>query len=237
MEESKKMILIIEDEVKIVETIQAYLTQNGYDSLAAYDGEEGLRLFHRTNPDLVLLDLMLPKRTGEEVCSEIRRASRVPIIMVTAKIDELQKITGFNIGADDYITKPFSPRELIVRINSLLRRSDSGVYPLFSILDWNNHDLEIDLNAHTVRKAGEIINLTPKEFKLLCALTKYPNKIFTREELITIAMGEEYDGYDRTIDSHIKNIRSKIEDDSAHPIYIQTVRGVGYTFDGKKYEK
>ena len=150
--------------------------------------------------------------------------------MLTAKIDEDDKINGFNIGADDYVTKPFSPRELMARINSLLRRSDEGAVPLFDKMSWNNNDLFVDLNSYTVKKSGEIVNLTPNEFKLLCAMIKYPKKIFTREELIEVAFGANYDGFDRTIDSHIKNLRSKIEDDTANPSYIVTVRGIGYKF-------
>lgn len=234
MIESKKKVLIVDDEPKIVEVVEAYLKNSGYDPIAAYDGEKALSLFHKMNPDLVVLDLMLPKISGEEVCKAIRRTSRVPIIMLTAKIDEEEKINGLNIGADDYVTKPFSTRELIARINSLFRRADEGVSPLFHSMSWNNNDLEIDLNSYTVKKSGEIVNLTPNELKLLCAMVKYPKKTFTREELIEIALGVDYEGYERTIDSHIKNLRSKIEDDSANPNYIITVRGIGYKFGENK---
>lgn len=234
MNEIKKKILVVDDEPKIVEVVAAYLQNSGYDPIVAYDGENALSLFNKMYPDLVILDLMLPKMTGEEVCKAIRRTSRVPIIMLTAKIDEDEKINGLNIGADDYVTKPFSTRELIARINSLFRRSDEGVSPLFHIMSWNDKDLEIDLNSYTVKKSGEVVNLTPNELKILCALVKYPNKTFTREELIEIALGIDYDGFERTIDSHIKNLRSKIEDDSANPNYIITVRGIGYKFGEKK---
>jgi DNA-binding response OmpR family regulator len=189
-------------------------------------------LFQKINPDLVILDLMLPKLSGEEVCKTFRRISRVPIIMLTAKVEENDKINGFHIGADDYVVKPFSPRELMARVNSIFRRIDSGTSPLYNTMSWNHNDLEINLNTYTVKKAGEVINLTPNEFKLLCTLTKYPNKTFTREELIDVAFGVEFDGFERTIDSHIKNLRSKIEDDTANPYYILTVRGIGYKFGG-----
>ena len=234
MNESKKKLLVVDDEPKIIEALVAYLENSGYDTIVAYDGNQALSLFEKMKPDLVILDLMLPKISGEEVCKAIRRTSRVPIIMLTAKIDEAEKINGLNIGADDYVTKPFSPRELIARINSLFRRSDEGISPLFNSMSWNDFDLEVDLNSHTVKKAGNAVNLTPNEFKLLCAMIKYPKKTFTREELIKIAFGIEYDGYERTIDSHIKNLRSKIEDDTTNPNYIVTVRGVGYKFGDYK---
>ncbi|MFA9377150.1 MAG: response regulator [Lachnotalea sp.] len=230
MNETKKTVLVVDDEVKIVEAVVAYLENSGYLTLVAYDGEKALSIFNSKNPDLVILDLMLPKRSGEEVCKSIRRVSRVPIIMLTAKIEEEQKINGLNIGADDYVVKPFSPRELIARVNSLFRRADTGMAPLFHKMSWNNDDLQVDMNEYTVKKAGEVVSLTPNEFKILCSLIKYPKKIFTREELIEIALGVEYDGFERTIDSHIKNLRSKIEDDTANPNYIITVRGVGYRF-------
>ena len=230
MNDKKKKVLIVDDEPKIVEAVAAYLENSGYTAITAYDGEKALLLMEKMAPDLVVLDLMLPKISGEEVCKAIRKKSRIPIIMLTAKIDEDDKITGFNIGADDYVTKPFSPRELMARINSLLRRADEGGAPLFDKMSWNNNDLEVDLNSYTVRKSGIIVNLTPNEFKLLCAMIKYPKKTFTREELIEVAFGLNYDGFDRTIDSHIKNLRSKIEDDTTNPSYIVTVRGVGYKF-------
>ena len=234
MKEIRKKVLVVDDEIKIVEAVVAYLENSGYQTIVAYDGEKAISLFEKTNPDLVVLDLMLPKISGEEVCKTIRRTSRVPIIMLTAKIDEDDKINGLNIGADDYISKPFSPRELIARVNSLFRRSDEGSSPLFHTMSWNNNDLEVDLNSYTVKKSGNVVNLTPNEFKLLCTMIKYPQKTFTREELIEIAFGVAYDGFERTIDSHIKNLRSKIEDDTANPIYILTVRGVGYKFGDNK---
>lgn len=230
MNDWKKKILVVDDETKIVEAVVAYLESSGYNTIAAYDGDKAIELFEKENPDLVILDLMLPKFSGEEVCRTIRRNSRIPIIMLTAKIDEDEKINGLNIGADDYVTKPFSPRELVARVNSLFRRSDEGITPLFHKMSWNDNDLEVDLNSYVVKKSGETLNLTPNEFKLLCAMIKYPKKTFTREELIEIAFGVNYDGFERTIDSHIKNLRRKIEDDTANPKYIITVRGIGYKF-------
>lgn len=234
MSETNKKILIVDDEPKIVEVVKAYLEKSGFKVFEAYDGRQALKLFEKKYPDMVILDLMLPEMSGEEVCKSIRRISRVPIIMLTAKIDEDEKINGLNIGADDYVTKPFSNKELIARINSLFRRSDEGFSPLFHIMSWNDGDLEINMNSMTVKKSGVALNLTPNEFKILCTLMKYPQKTFTREELIEIALGMDYDGFERTVDSHIKNLRSKIEDNTANPTYIITVRGMGYKFGDKR---
>jgi DNA-binding response OmpR family regulator len=225
-------ILIVDDEPKIVEAVEAYLKKDGYKTLVAYDGKQALSLFENESPDMILLDLMFPHISGEEVCTIIRKQSRIPIIMLTAKTREDNKIDGLNMGADDYITKPFSPRELVARVNTLFRRCIDSVSPLFNILILNNGDLEINFDSHTAKRCGEEINITPNEFKLLGILAKYPNKTFTREELIELAFSMDFEGYDRTIDSHIKNLRSKIETDSTNPVYILTVRGVGYKFGG-----
>ncbi len=233
MKSEYNKILVVDDEIKIVEAVKAYLENSGYTVFTAYDGAEAVNQFERINPDLVVLDLMLPKISGEEVCKRIRKQSRIPIIMLTAKVHEDDKINGFNIGADDFMTKPFSPRELVVRIGSLLRRCSDGISPLFNFMSWNNGDLEINFNDFIIKKKGQDINLTPTEFKILAAMIKYPKKIFTREELIEIALGLDYEGFDRTVDSHIKNLRSKIEADSSNPIYIITIRGIGYKFGGE----
>lgn len=233
MKDECSKILIVDDEIKIVEAVRAYLENSGYNVSTSYDGEEALSKFEKENPDLVVLDLMLPKISGEEVCRKIRKQSRIPIIMLTAKVQEDDKINGFNIGADDYVTKPFSPRELVVRVKTLLRRCSDGISPLFNIMNWNNGNLEIDFTNMTTKKNGIKISLTQTEFKILSSLIKYPKKVFTREEIIELALGIDFDGFDRTIDSHIKNLRSKIEDDSSNPVYILTVRGLGYKFGGE----
>ncbi len=232
----KYTILIVEDERKIAEAIEAYLKKNEYNTLVAEDGRQALLLFDKENPDMVILDLMLPYVTGEEICKTIRRQSRIPIIMLTAKASEENKIYGLNMGADDYITKPFSPRELVARVNSLFRRCSDGISPFYKKMRWNGGALEADFDAHTVNKQGFPVNLTQSEFKLFSAMAKRPNKTFTRDELIELALGMDFDGYDRTIDSHIKNLRSKIETDTANPEYILTVRGVGYKFGGNLCE-
>lgn len=229
---TSKKILIVDDEPMLVEAIGAYLENSGYQVYTAGDGREALERFHSVRPDLVLLDLMLPFCSGEEVCQLIRKESRVPIIMLTAKVHEDDKIDGFNNGADDYMTKPFSPRELVARVNSLFRRCSDDAAPLFSMMSWNEGDLEVNFESYCVKKKNIQVSLTPNEFKLFSALVKYPQKTFTRDELIEIAFGRDFDGYDRTIDSHIKNLRSKIETDSTAPQYILTVRGVGYKFGG-----
>ncbi len=223
-------ILIVDDEPKIAEAVDAYLKNSGYLTVIAHDGQSALEKFRDYQPDMVILDLMLPYISGEEICRIIRRESRIPIIMLSAKAYEDDKINGLNIGADDYMTKPFSPRELVARVNSLFRRCADGISPLFNVVKLNDGDLEINFDSHEVKKNGETVSLTPNEYKLLTAMAKYPLKTFTREELIEIAIGIDYDGYDRTIDSHIKNLRSKIETDSTYPEYILTVRGVGYKF-------
>lgn len=233
MEKSPK-VLIIEDEPKIAEVIEAYLKKNNFDTLIAIDGEQGIKMFEDFKPQLIILDLMLPIVSGEEVCSYIRKRSRVPIIMLTAKSSEDDKIQGLHLGSDDYITKPFSPRELIARVNTILRRCSEEPQPLFDFMSWNQGDLEVDFAGHIVKKSGTIIHLTPNEFKILSILSKYPNKTFTRDDLIEVAFGMDFEGFDRTIDSHIKNLRAKIETDSSNPIYILTVRGVGYKFGGIK---
>lgn len=225
-----KTILVIDDEPKIVEAVEAYLNNSGYVTHAAYDGKTGVEKFKSVNPDMVLLDLMLPEISGEEICRMIRRTSRVPIIMLTAKAREEDTVNGLNIGADDYMTKPFSPRELVARVNSLFRRCGDGISPLFSHMVWDDGDLEVNFDAHTVKKQGVPVSLTPNEFRLFAALAKYPQKTFTREELIKIAFGQDFEGNDRAIDSHIKNLRAKIETNSAEPRYVVTVWGVGYRF-------
>ena len=229
---SRQTVLIVDDEKGIVEVVRDYLLNAGFHVLEAYNGRDALALFDQMAPDLVVLDLMLPDITGEEVCRVIRRKSRVPIIMLTAKVAEADLLKGFNLGADDYVTKPFSPRQLLARVQAILRRVSDEAYTLSDQLSFNHGDLVIDSLRHEVRKAGETVALTPIEFKILASMGKYPTKVFTREELISLALEDDYQGNDRVIDSHIKNIRQKIEDDTRDPRYIQTVHGVGYKFGG-----
>lgn len=230
--ELRKKILVVDDEIKIVEIVQAYLEKNGYSVVTAFNGKDALKVFEKEHPALVVLDLMLPDLSGEEVCKTLRKQSRVPIIMLTAKVSESEVINGLNIGADGYILKPFSPNELVARVIALLRRSENDILPLSNIFSFNNDDLIIDVLKHEVKKCGEIVSLTPTEYKILLTLVKYSSKLFTREEIITIVLNEYYNGYDRTIDTHIKNLRQKVETDPKNPQYIVTVHGVGYRFGG-----
>lgn len=182
---------------KILDAIEAYLNHNDFETFTATDGEQALVLFEKTKPDLIILDLMIPKISGEQICQQIRKISTIPIIMLTAKSSEDDKVTGFALGADDYITKPFCLRELLARINSLFRRYIENTTPLFSTMSCNNADLEINFETHTVQKNSQEINLTPNEFKLLSLLIKAPHKTFTREKLIDIAFGIDFDGFAR----------------------------------------
>jgi len=228
-----KKILIVDDEMKIVEVVKSYLENSGYSVYEAYNGKEALDKFEKENPALVILDLMLPDITGEEICKALRKKSRVPIIMLTAKVEEEDVLKGLNIGADDYVTKPFSPRQLAARVEAVLRRASDALVPLSSLISFNNGEPVIDTLKYEVKRYGKKINLTPNEYKLLLAMVKYPDKVFTREELISIALGENFNGYDRTIDTHIKNIRQKIESDPKNPKYILTIHGIGYRFGGE----
>ncbi|MGE5632579.1 MAG: winged helix-turn-helix domain-containing protein, partial [Caulobacteraceae bacterium] len=199
----------------------------------AYTGNEAMALFEKVNPNLIVLDLMLPDISGEDICRNIRKKSRVPVIMLTAKVEEENILEGLGIGADDYVTKPFSPRQLVARVVALLRRSGDEIMPMSNILSYNDGELVIDSLKHEVKKCGQVVNLTPNEFKILMTLVKYPQKAFTREELVYMVLGEDYEGYDRTIDTHIKNLRQKIEPDAKEPKYVLTVYGIGYKFGGE----
>ncbi len=229
--DNKFKILVVDDEKKISDVVSAYLIKEGYEVITAKDGEEALSFFYDNKIHLIILDLMLPKISGEKVCSTIRAKSSVPIIMLTAKINEDNKIEGLSIGADDYIIKPFSNRELVMRVKALLRRTYRDNYPLAEILIINNGDLEIDIEKKEVKKKGNLISLTTNEFKVLIALLTNPGQILSREQLVIKAFGIDYDGFDRTVDTHIKNIRHKIEDDPKSPKYIISVYGMGYKFN------
>ncbi|MDR1826787.1 MAG: response regulator transcription factor [Methylobacteriaceae bacterium] len=228
-----KTILVVDDELKILEVVVSYLTSKGFTVQAAVNGRKALEMFHREPPALVILDLMLPDISGEEVCREIRKTSRVPVIMLTAKVAESDIVDGLSLGADDYVTKPFSLKELSARVEAVLRRSARDLAPLAARYSWRDGDLTISFDKNEVKKKGAAAALTPAEFRLLSALVRYPGKTFTREELIETALGDDFDGYDRAVDSHIKNLRQKIEDDPRNPRYVLTVHGVGYKFGGE----
>jgi len=232
MDSNLKNVLVVDDEVKIIEVVKSFLESKGFNVFFAENGKRALSIFESENISLIVLDLMLPDMNGEEICMRIRKKSRVPIIMLTAKVEESDMLKGLNIGADDYITKPFSLKALHARIEAVLRRSGDDLVPLYNKTSFNGGDLEVDFESHTIKKNQEELNLTPNEFKILGALIKYPNKVFTREDLIKVALGDEFEGYDRAVDSHIKNLRQKIESDPKNPIYVLTIYGVGYKFGG-----
>ena len=225
-------ILIIEDEQGISKIIKSYLQKEGYNVFQAFDGKEGLDYFENEQIDLILLDLMIPKISGEDLIKEIRNKSNVPVIMVTAKVSEENIINGLKLGADDYVTKPFSPKELMQRIKTVLRRIEKYNIPRADIIKTTDGRLEMDLEYNRFFKDGEEIFLTKNEFQIIKTLFSNPNKIFTREEIIEITFGFDYDAYDRAIDTHIKNIRQKIEDNPKKPDYIKTIYGMGYKSGG-----
>jgi len=220
-------ILVVDDEPKIVKQARDYLERSRFRVVAAADGKTALAMARREQPNLIVLDLNLPKMDGLEVCRALRRESDVPIIMLTARVEETDRLIGLELGADDYITKPFSPRELVARVRAVLRRVRGGVHQPGLI---RTGDLEIDLLGHRVTRAGEPIRLTRTEFNLLAALAQHPGQTLTRAQLLDRLHGIAYDGYDRSIDAHIKNLRRKLEVNPAEPRYVFTVYAIGYRF-------
>jgi DNA-binding response OmpR family regulator len=222
-----KKVVVVDDDPSVQEVTRAYLERDGYLVYVAGTAAEGLAVAERVKPGLVVLDLMLPDRSGEDVCREIRERSDVPILMLTAKASEDERVAGLALGADDYLTKPFSPRELVARVRAILRRTQPET-PLVAVLSFDDGALEIDTVQHEVRRDGEAVELTPNEYKLLQTLARYPGRVYSRFELINHVQGYDYEGYERTIDAHVKNLRKKIEPDPKHPRYVETVFGAGY---------
>lgn len=223
----KETILVIDDEVKIIEVIKLYLENEGYTVIQATSGIEALEKQSKFNPDLLILDLMLPDISGENVCESIRRESEVPIIMLTAKSSEDSILNGYSIGSDDYITKPFSPKQLVAKVNAVLKRVKGNQCKNLIF----NNELIIDIVNKKVEYNNKEIILTASEYKILSILAKNPNKIFSREELMDYISRDNTCIYDRIIDTHIKNIRAKLDQDSKSPTYIKTIRGMGYRFN------
>ncbi|MER3475112.1 MAG: DNA-binding response regulator [Armatimonadota bacterium] len=223
-------ILVVDDEQPLLDALQYALQREGFEVITATDSEEALQTFNEQNPDLVILDVMLPTRSGFEVCQILRRRSNVPIIMLTAKGTEGDRVVGLEIGADDYVTKPFSMRELMARIKSVLRRASSPASPAGPILKAG--DLTLDVNRHEARLGNTVLNLSPKEFELLRFLIEHPGQVFSRQTLLDRVWGEEKYIEERTVDVHIHWLREKIEPDPRKPKYLLTVRGVGYKFRG-----
>jgi two-component system, OmpR family, alkaline phosphatase synthesis response regulator PhoP len=218
-------ILVVEDEAQIVDLLRSYLRRDGFEVDEAADGEVALAAAARLRPDLIILDLMLPKMDGREVCRRIRETANTPIIILTARDEETDKLLGLELGADDYITKPFSPREVVARVRAVLRRGSRETVEVVRA-----GDLLIDLRAHEVSLGGRRVELTPTEFRLLETMAGHPNQVFTRMQLIDRVQGHAFEGYERTVDAHIKNLRGKVEPDPKTPRYIVTVYGVGYKF-------
>lgn len=226
-----KTILIVEDEPKLLEVVSSYLEKEGFHTLEALNANEALNHIKRKSVDFVVLDLMLPDMSGEELCQRIRQAHTLPILMLTAKVNEEDRINGLSLGADDYMVKPFSPRELVMRVKTILRRSGNGDL-LAEQITYNGGQLKIDASKQEVFVKGEPVNLTPNEYKLLLTFGRHPNRVFAREELVEKILGFDFEGDSRTIDQHVKNLRYKLEIDPKNPLYIVTVFGVGYKFTG-----
>jgi two-component system, OmpR family, alkaline phosphatase synthesis response regulator PhoP len=226
-----KKILVVDDDVKIVELVKLYLIRDGYCVLTAYDGKEALRIGRESHPDLIVLDIMLPGMDGLVVCRTLRAESSVPIILLTAKTTEEDRIVGLDLGADDYVTKPFSPKELAARIRAVFRRTPDEALQL-GPKEVQFGELTINFPKHEAYLDGRPLNLTPIEFKLLGVFVREPDRVFSRTQLIEKVLGYDFDGFDRTIDVHILNLRRKIEPDASYPKYVKTVYGSGYKFTG-----
>ena len=222
-----KKILVVDDEKKIVDIVKAYLERDGYRVIVAYDGRLALQMARSESPELIVLDLMLPEVSGWDVCRSLRTESNVPIIMLTARDDDSDKIVGLELGADDYVIKPFNPKELVSRVRAVLRRSEGTAVKTKRI---EFADLSIDLERHEVKRGDRLVELTLTEFELLRVLAEAPGRVYSRMQLLEKVQGSAYEGYERTIDSHIKNLRKKVETDPERPKYVITVRGVGYKF-------
>jgi two-component system, OmpR family, alkaline phosphatase synthesis response regulator PhoP len=225
-------ILVVDDEQPLVDLVSSYLEREGYRVLRAYDGRSAVEIAHNELPDLLVLDLMLPELDGLEVCRQIRQFSDAYVLMLTARTEEVDRVIGLSVGADDYVPKPFSPRELVARVKAMLRRPRgmAGMGEIEHPVPLRFDELHIDLAAHLVSRAGEPIQLTPLEFQLLKTLASHPGLAYSREQLLEIVWGGDFYGDDHVVDVHISNLRRKLELDPAQPRYIETVRGVGYRF-------
>ncbi len=229
-----KTILIVEDEPKLLEVVSSYLKKEGFNTLEALTANDAIHFIKNNSVDFVILDLMLPDMSGEALCQRIRQTHTLPILMLTAKVSEEDRINGLSLGADDYMVKPFSPRELVLRVKTILRRTgDEGL--LAEQITYNKGELKVDARKQEVYVHGDLVNLTPNEYKLLLTFGRHPNRVFSREELVEKILGFDYEGDTRTIDQHVKNLRSKLETNPKNPRYIVTVFGVGYKFTGSNH--
>jgi two-component system OmpR family response regulator len=227
-------ILVVEDDPKIGRIVKAYLEGAGYGVILAGNGKDALEAAQKENPLLVILDLMLPDLAGEELCLKLKELADTPVIMLTAKASEEERVAGFALGADDYVVKPFSPRELVLRVKAVLKRSEKRDLGGEKPVSFNGGGLVIDGRNYTVIRAGKEIALTSTEFKVLLTLSAAPHRVFTRSELVEKALGYQFEGYERSVDAHIKNIRRKLGDDPQNPTFIHTIYGVGYRFSGNR---
>jgi DNA-binding response OmpR family regulator len=227
-------ILVVEDDPKIAHIVKVYLEGAGFRVVHAARGKEALAAAGRELPLLVILDLMLPDMSGEEVCLGLKEIADVPVIMLTAKASEEERVAGFALGADDYVVKPFSPRELVSRVNAVLKRVGKEDLGKSGPMSFNGNALTIDGQNYMALRNGQPVRLTPTEFKVLFTLAEAPDRVLTRSQLVDQALGYQFEGYERSIDAHIKNIRQKLDDDPQQPAFIQTIYGVGYRFIGKR---
>lgn len=222
-----KTIMVVDDEKRLVSLVESYLTQEGYRVVKAFNGNEALTVAQKEHPDLIVLDVMMPEMDGYEFMRRHRADNNTPIILLTARVDDEEKVIGLEVGADDYMTKPFRPRELVARVKAVLRRAGDKE-PSAKVL--KAADIVLDRDSRTVKVGAAFVDLTPSEFDILTALIASPGRVYSRLDLLDIIQGVRYEGYERTIDTHIKNLRGKIEDDPRSPKYIETVYGVGYRF-------
>lgn len=227
-------ILVVEDDPKIAHIVKVYLEGAGFRVTHSGLGKDALKAAKKEKPLLVILDLMLPDISGEELCLQLKEIADVPIIMLTAKASEEERVAGFALGADDYVVKPFSPRELVFRVKAVLKRFEKGDLSGSEPMSFNEGSLLVDGQTYTAILKGKAVRLTSTEFKLLFTLAGSPDRVFTRSELVEKALGYQFEGYERSVDAHIKNIRRKLEDDSQNPVFIHTIYGVGYRFTGKR---
>ena len=232
MEPSTKRVLVVDDELQIVKVLRAYLEKSGFLVVTAADGIAALAVFRQSRPDFVILDLNLPGMDGLDVCRAIRRDSNVPILMLTARVEEADRLIGLELGADDYVVKPFSPREVVARVRTIFRRTMAEpVKP--EIIQVG--DLTIDLGGHAVSRSNQPVDLTPTEFEILVTLANQPKRVLSRMQIMEQALGVSFEGYERTVDAHIKNLRNKLEPNPKKPAYIHTVFGVGYKFEVREH--
>jgi DNA-binding response OmpR family regulator len=231
MMDTQTKVLIVEDDPNVVRLVTLYLKSDGHEVISAFDGELGLQLAQTKSPDLIVLDIMMPKMDGMEVCREVRKQSNVPIVMLTARVEEEDVLAGLDLGADDYVTKPFSPKQLAARVRAVLRRTARDAEEVETVEELQYQDITVNVDSRAVSVGDVPVKLTPTEYRLLVQFVREPARVFSRDQIIERAFGYDFDGFDRTVDTHVFNLRKKLEAASGHPRYIQTVYGMGYRLD------